>query len=156
MIERERIRARAGGLVKQNPRVKVRGNYSFYLVVIGFVLPVLLSFRIATSISNVEKSSEHAVDSVVVSYLSWNLKTRRRLSCLDVKDYNNGRNDKFVIKDDKVIQALLKSLSLVELTFVMKKEECDIRMVLDFYVDGEIKKELCLPDNGYVCSGGNL
>ncbi|NBG66616.1 hypothetical protein [Acidiluteibacter ferrifornacis] len=103
-------------------------------------------------------SSNHylEVDSIVVSYLDWKVRTRGRLSCEDVKNYNNGRNARYVISDKVVIQKFVRALSLVHMNLTMKKEEGDIRMVLDFYKSGELKKEICLNYIRGVLIDGNL
>ena len=96
------------------------------------------------------------VDSIVVSYLDWKLRTRGRLSCEDVKDYNNGRNAKFVITDKVVIQKFVGALSLVYFNHTMKKEFGDIRMVLEFYESGQVKKQICLNNIRGILIDGNL
>ena len=102
-------------------------------------------------------------DSIVVSYLDWNLRTRSSLSPADVRDYNTGRNAVFTIKDSKIINSIIESLSPSELTFIVSIESADTRMVLDFYVGNERVKEIGLSgpfasifDNGNLYSSTTL
>ncbi|MGB1040833.1 MAG: hypothetical protein ACPGVD_08175 [Flavobacteriales bacterium] len=83
-------------------------------------------------------------DSIVVSYLDWNLRTRGSLSPADVRDFNNGRNAVFTIKDRKIINSIVESLSILNLTYVGAKESADFRMVMDFYRGREYIQEICL------------
>lgn len=96
------------------------------------------------------------IDSIVVSYLDWNLKTQGALSCEDVKDFNEGRNAKYVITNKVVIKKFIQALSLVEISLIMKKEKADIRMVLDFYISNNLKREICLNYSRAIFIDGNL
>ena len=121
-------------------------------------LPLFLGCKGSLCIDNHNRqyNVSSKLDSIVVSYLNWNLMTQGALSCEDVRNYNNGRNAVFVIKDKKVIKSIVESMSLIEMDFIMSKQKSDTRMVMDFYIGDEIVKEICLNRNRAIFHEGNL
>ncbi|NQY68763.1 MAG: hypothetical protein HRT72_13700, partial [Flavobacteriales bacterium] len=128
-------------------------NKLLYLRIFCLVLGSVFS-----SCANDPVLEEHPleIDSIVVSYLDWNLKTRGALSCDDVRDFNDGKNDHYVVKDKEVIQHFVNALSLIQFKFIMTKEKSDTRMVLDFYSSDERIKEIGLNSRGAVFADKNL
>jgi hypothetical protein len=84
------------------------------------------------------------IDSIVISYLDWNFRTRGRLSAKDVKNFRIERKKKYVIQDSRTIDKFIKAISLVHLKFLNTQENADIRMVLEFYHSNEVLKEISL------------
>ena len=78
------------------------------------------------------------------------------MSCDDVRDFNDGKNDHYVVKDKEVIQHFVNALSLIQFKFIMTKEKSDTRMVLDFYSSDERIKEIGLNSRGAVFAEKNL
>jgi hypothetical protein len=128
------------------------------ILIIVVLLLVLTSNKLISSCVNndVEECFNADIDSIVVSYLDWDLKTQGALTCEDVKDFNNGRNDKFVVKNIRVIQQFVRALSIVEFDLIMSKKKSDIRMVLEFYQGGNVKKQVCLNTKRAIFIDGNL
>jgi hypothetical protein len=78
------------------------------------------------------------------------------LSSEDVKDFNNGQNARYVIREREIIDKFVASLSLVELELLAKREGADFRMVLDFYRGGNVIKEICLRWTRAIAIDGNI
>lgn len=133
-------------------------NKSFCVFIILPILILFFSCSKSVSQESAKNSSSQyfQVDSIVVSYLDWKVRTRVRLSSEDVKDYDNGRNARYVITDKVVIQKFVGALSLVYMNLTMKKEVGDIRMVLEFYESDQLKKQICLNYIRGILIDGNL
>lgn len=93
---------------------------------------------------------ETGTDSIKVYYLDWNLNTRVRLNSKDVKNYNGGRNAVHVVREHDDIIRLTNSFESSNMNLIEKTSNPNLRMVMEFYSDGDVVKEVYLNNYGHI------
>lgn len=92
----------------------------------------------------VAKCQEPKINKIDFYYLPWEMRTVGNISAEDVRDFNKGKNMKYTIENDTVINKICQSLVFFKMKFYSIEDSYDTRMVIDFcYIDGTIKT-ICL------------
>jgi hypothetical protein len=87
---------------------------------------------------------EPKIVSIEFYYLPWEMRTVYNISAEDVRDFNKGKNMKYTIENDTIIDKICHTLLFFKMKFLGHENSIDTRMVMDFCFDDGTIKTVCL------------
>ncbi len=94
--------------------------------------------------AGVVKCQEPKINRIDFYYLPWEMRTVGDISAEDVRDFNKGKNMKYTIENDTVINKICNTLVFFKMKFLKHEKSTDNRMVIDFCFDDGTIKTICL------------